>query len=188
MTIAFGPHPAAVYPGAVDWESENYVFDSADLPSVCTSLLRMEARYHGMLTGGPLRITIDARIGESLRESKDGFPHPQSRLRTLLDPLRRLHGLDDVHVDGPGSTVYKDEVIASMRERPSAKETMKQTLLATSRGDEACETGNYSLAMDIYKAGLELSRGNSPDPWDEDDNGNLDPESWAVTQRYVKAS
>lgn len=176
MTIAFGPHPTARYLGAVDWEAENYVFDSADLPAVCTSLLRMEARGHGILTGSPLQVTIDARIGERLRESKDGFPHPHSRLRTLLDPLRRLHGLDGVKVDGPGSTVYKDEIIASMSELPNAKETMKQALLAASRGEKASEFGDLPLAIDMYKAGLEFSRGNTPDPWSE------------VTQRYVKRS
>lgn len=188
MTLAFGPHPTARNIQGVDCEPENYVFDSEDLPAVCTTLLRMNARNRAIFTNCPLRVTIDASIGECLGELANGFPHPQSRLRSLLDPLRRLHSFDDVNVEGPGNAVYKAEIIARMNRRPDAEETMKQALLACTRGDKACKAGQLLLAIDMYKAGLELSRGNSPDPWDEDDLGDLAPEASEVTQRYVKWS
>ncbi len=188
MKLAFGPHPTARNIQGVDCEPENYVFDSEDLPAVCTTLLRMNARNPAIFTNCPLQVTIDASIGECLRELTDGFPHPQSRLRSLLDPLWRLHSLDDVIVEGPGSAVYKAEIIASMNRRPNAEETMRQALLASTRGDKACEAGQLLLGIDMYKAGLEMSRGNSPDPWDEDDLSDLAPEASGVTQRYVKWS
>ncbi len=186
MTLTFGPHPAAPeHVGAEEWESQNYVFDSEDLHAVCTNLLRAGARTSGGFGGGFLGITIDAAMGVGLREMRDGFPHPQSRLRGLLEPLRRLHSFDEVSVDGPGSVVYKDEIVASLMRGADAKETMRLALLATSRGDEACGAGELGLAIDRYKAGLELSRGNFPDVVAADDDLDGDSEEGGVAQRYV---
>lgn len=189
MTLAFGPHPAAAgHAGAEEWESQNYVFDSEDLHAVCTSLLRAGARTRGGFGGGVLGITIDAAMGVGIREMRDGFPHPQSKLRGLLEPLRRLHGFDGVSVDGPGSVVYKDEIVASLMGGADAKETMRLALLAMSRGDEACGAGHLGLAIERYKAGLELSRGNFPDVVAKSDLADGDSEEGGVTQRYVEFS
>ena len=186
MTLAFGPHPTAPgHVGAEEWESQNYVFDSEDLHAVCTSLLRAGARTSGGFGGGFLGIRIDAAMGVGLREMRDGFPHPQSKLRGLLEPLRRLHGFDEVSVEGPGSVVFKDDIVAVLMRGGDAKETMRLALLAMFRGDEACGAGDLALAIHRYKAGLELSRGNFPDVVATDDDLDGDSEEGGVAQRYM---
>ena len=140
-----------------DEEGPNeYIVPEQELSLMCTSLLRVKKEERSTECQ-PLRIKIHSTIGDFLREGEDGYPHPQSKLSRLLEPLRQLHSAKDVEIEGPGSDAYKVSIMENMsHDSPITELAMAKVVQALDQGDKARDKGDLPLAVVKYRSGLEI--------------------------------
>lgn len=80
-----------------------------------------------------------------------------SQIRRLLEPLRRLHSIQAVHIEGPVSEHYKASLEASMCGRgPSDKELFDVVLATYEDARITYDTGDISLAVTKMKQTLDI--------------------------------
>ena len=146
-------------------DSTECIFPADDLPALCTSLLQVHE-----FSSFSFRIIVDQSIGASLMEGDDGSPCPRSKLARLLNPLRQLHSMEVLSLEGPGSAQYKAEIMASIGDRQdSVKEMIDKASAATDQGDAAYNAGSLTLAIRNYKNALNVVRSSSLEDFELDE-------------------
>ena len=190
MELSFKDNPG-LYPYLRGEEGPlEFLFASQDIPAFCISILKERDNHVQGGVCNSLHLAINPRISDNLVESRDGSPHPQSRLRRLLEPFRRLHGMDmdDVHIDGPGSESYKADIIQSMcGPSESPTEIMRKVAQAIAQGDQACNAGDLPLAVVKYKAGIDCSTTSDFAPYEQSEKAlfKFDSDAGKRYYRYV---
>lgn len=136
----------------------NYVFCSDELPEFCRLLLDA-TRYNNTLPSTVLSIDINPTISSGQATEMDTSPAGRTRLWKLLNPLRQLHSLGAVQLDGPVSGSFKSLVISSIRkDRPSVMDIIRETVTALNEADEQASKGQLRQPLFGYKAALSVIR------------------------------
>jgi len=147
----------------------NYIIVCEDVPSFCTSVVRIR-NWHGEATKGEI---LHIRVNLSIQG--DGSPHPGSKLWRLLDPLRQLHGIGQVDICGLESQSFRTYIINSMSAPPdTVTATMAKTILAFEQGDKARGFGDLPLAVVKYNTGLNIVPFEDSHYEDGDDDSHYD--------------
>ena len=84
---------------------------------------------------------------------------PSPRVLRLLEPLHRLHSLQNVHIVGPINEEYKKDLLCKMHGPPPSDHDMFDILLA--KFEDAMnthETGDQSAALDKMKMTLDIMK------------------------------
>ena len=114
-----------------------FVFASEDLSEFCTSVLRLKRET---ATSQPLNIII--------------YPHVESKMRHILNPIQQLHSMDTVEIDGLSDETFRNELIHSMCGPPECdREVVEKISQAINNGD-AVRKFDLPLAVVRYTTGL----------------------------------
>ena len=136
-----------------------YIFCSNELPEFCRILLRMSRADDSILQGTALYIDVNPAIVSGRATDIDDNPAGKVRMQGLLDPLRQLHSLGTVQIDGPLSGSYKGKVITSIcKHVPTAMDIIHSTSAFLEQADERASKGQLRQANLEYKAALSLIR------------------------------
>lgn len=129
----------------------NYIIVCEDVPSFCTSVVRIR-NWHGEATKGEI---LHIRVNLSIQG--DGSLHPGSRLRRLLDPLRQLHSIGHVDIRGLESQSFQADIINNISAPPdTVMTTMAKTVSIFEQGDKARGFGDLPLAVVKYNTGVNI--------------------------------
>lgn len=146
------PHP--------DEASSKYIFCADELPTFCKLLLKhlgKPDKCHSLRS-----TTIHIDIHNTWKErcwEMDHSASGMSRLHALLDPLRQLHSLGAVQIEGPLSASYKSSVIADLcKECPTATDVIGATIKMLDQGDEQILLDLPNTAINKYKTALSQVR------------------------------
>lgn len=143
---------------AEDDRAWKYIFCSDELPEFCRLLLE-ETGDTDTLRNTVLFIDINPGIGSGQATEMDTSPAGRTRLCKLLNPLRNLHSLGAVQIDGPVSGSYKGLIITSIsRDRPTALDIIRETVTSLNEADEKASKGRLRQAIFGYKAALSVIR------------------------------
>ena len=148
-----------------DGKPWNYIFCSSQLPEFCRLLLESKVE---VLRQTALFIEIDSTVQTGQTKETEITTCGLSRVDELLDPLRQLHSFKVVHVHGPLSDRYKNELSASIcKNRPTAEAIIQLNMLSLHRADEHVSKGHFTKANLIYKATLSSIRSYKWGDWEE---------------------
>ena len=136
-----------------------YIFCSNELPEFCRILVRMSRADDSILRGTALYIDINPAIVGRRATEIDDNPAGKVRMQRLLDPLRQLHSLGTVQIDGPLSGSYKGKIITSIcKHVPTAMDIIHSTSASLEQADKRASQGQLRQANLEYKAALSLIR------------------------------
>lgn len=173
-----------VTPGTANRDHEYYIFHIDDLTTLCTSLLLFCGHYGHSLRTTPLQINMNTRREHISAEEEAGFPTLRSRIARLLEPLRQLHDFEVVDIAGPGSPAYKADIVKSIRgRRASPAEIIEKGSASLDRGNYLYSEAKLSLAMDMYKSGLNVIQGSCFDSQEDDEILNTGDYKGCVANR-----
>ena len=143
-----------------DKQPSKYVFCVDELPTFCRRLLKGLGKHN---KGENLReTTIHIDIRNNWRNQSWEMDRSASgvlRLHKLLDPLRQLHSLRAVQIEGPLSASYKRNVIADLgKESPTAMDLIGTAIMMLDQGDQHIRQDCLIDAINIYKTALNCVR------------------------------
>ena len=140
----------------------NFIICSSQLPEFCRLLFDKNLSVLGQTT---LQVEIDSTIQTGQATETESTTCGLSRLDEFLDPLRQLHSFEVVHIHGPLSVRYKNELIASIcKDRPTPEAIIQLSMLYTDRADELVSKRHFTKANLLYKAALSSIR-SCKRPW-----------------------
>ena len=133
-----------------------YIFCSDELPTFCRLLIKHPGRFEKGQSLPNIEIHIDVHnAGRDHSWNMDRSTSGLSRLHKLVDPLRQLHSLGAVQIEGPLSASYKSSVIADLCEKcPTAMEIIGSANVILGQGDEQVRQDLPVDAINKYKTAL----------------------------------
>lgn len=141
-----------------DRRAWKYIFCRDELPEFCRLLLQ-ESEHNNSLRSIVLYIDISPAIGSGQATEIDTSPAGRTRLWKLLNPLRQLHSLGAVQIDGPVSGRYKGLVITSVcKDCPTALDIIHETVTSLNEADNQASKGQPRQAILDYKAAISVVR------------------------------
>ena len=139
------------------WKS--YIFCSDQLPELCRFLVEFRGANDRFLRNLVLCVDISPAVGKEHTTEIDSSPAGRTRMRKFFDPLRQLHSLGAVQIDGPLSGSYKSKVITSVcKPCPTAMAIIHETVISLNKADELANEGQFRHAKLEYNAALSLIR------------------------------
>ena len=139
-----------------DGKPWKYIFCSSQIPEFCRLFLNNIVAVHGQPT---LHVEIASTVQTGSETETESTTCGLSRLDELLDPLRQLHSFEVVHIQGPLSGKYKNELIASIcKDRPTPEAIIQLSMLYTDRADDLVSKRHFTKAKLLYKAALSSIR------------------------------
>lgn len=143
-----------------DGKPWNYIFCSSQLPEFCRILLGKNVEDLRQTT---IIVEIDSTAQTGQATEIESTTCGLSRVDEFLDPLRQLHSFGAVHIHGPLSDRYKNELSASIcKNRPTAEAIIRFNMLSLDRADEQASKGHFTKANLLYKAALSSIRSVRP--------------------------
>ena len=173
MSIDFdiGNQPRTLWNNRMEMRAVS-IFLVEDIPAVCASLQR-RVDYYSNGAGSRdvnLQISLSSHVGAASTLLENGSPTPGSKLSKCLDPLRQIHGVNNVEISGPVSSLYSSDTIAAMCAQPlNATQTMKLVGTQFDRGNKASTNNQLESAISAYKTALQTIRGSCFDRNGDDD-------------------
>ena len=141
-----------------DGKPWSFIFCSSQLPEFCRLLLKNGVEA---LRQMELSVEIDSTAQTGQETETGRTPDGLSRVDELLNPLRQLHSFGAVHIHGPLSDRYRDELISSIcKDCPTAEAIIHFNMLSLDRADEQVSKGHFRKASILYKTALSSIR-----PW-----------------------
>ena len=133
-----------------------YIFCSSQLLELCRLLLKNNVV---VLRHMELSVEIDSIAQTGQATETGSTPDGLSRVDELLNPLRQLHSFGAVHIHGPLSDRYRDELSASIcKDCPTPEAFIHLNMLSLDRADEQLSKGHFRKANILYKAALSSIR------------------------------
>ena len=79
----------------------------------------------------------------------------QSSIQRLLEPLRRLHGIDPMKIEGPISETYRENIKRSIvRKAPTADEMITTACALKTKGDDALHSADFWSSVYAYEKAI----------------------------------
>lgn len=151
-------HLSSAGEASCDYEYKNYTVTYNELPGLCKGLLWAENCIPGRLASTKLRLIIADEVGiDGARVKEDNSTETRnektsgttsSRVRKLLEPLRRLHSINDLRILGPLSEKYKAAVIADIsRFTPSFEDIFNYARISLEKAIGHFDSGDFASSI-----------------------------------------